>query len=67
VPEDGVSVGKDENNKPILAPEFVHSSFNDKVIVPAGQPVLVKGVKTTSKSGQMRTLIFAAARIVPER
>jgi hypothetical protein len=64
VPDDGVAIGTDENNKPVYAPEFVHSSFNDKVSVPAGQAVLVKGVKTTAKSGQVRTLVFVAARVV---
>jgi type II secretory pathway component GspD/PulD (secretin) len=63
-PDDGIPVGNDENNKPIVVPEFSHSTFNDQVSIPAGQAVLLKGVKTTSKSGQVRMLVFAAARVV---
>jgi type II secretory pathway component GspD/PulD (secretin) len=63
-PDDGVVIGTDENNKPVVAAEFLRSTFHDQVSMPAGQAVLLKGVKTTSKSGQVRVLVFAAARVV---
>jgi type II secretory pathway component GspD/PulD (secretin) len=66
-PDDGVAVGNDENGKPIVVPEFVRSTFNDEVQMPAGQAVLLKGVKSISKSGQVRILVFAAARVVSDR
>jgi type II secretory pathway component GspD/PulD (secretin) len=64
IPEDGIELGKDENGVAIRMAEFVTATLEAQTAVAAGQAVAVKGVKTTSKSGQAQTLVLATARVV---
>ncbi|MFO0843883.1 MAG: hypothetical protein U0797_16050 [Gemmataceae bacterium] len=64
VSDDGVVIGKDESGTPVRAPEFIMSQLKSRVSVPAGQAVAARDVRTTAKSGQGRTLVIAAARVV---
>jgi type II secretory pathway component GspD/PulD (secretin) len=64
VPEDGITLGNDENGRPIIATEFLTSTLNTKLSLSSGQAVAAEGVKTTAKSGQSQTLIVVTARVV---
>lgn len=66
VPEDGPELGKDDNGAPIRISEVVQAVVSSKLALPSGQTVLVKDVKTTSKSGQAQTLVIVGARVVDE-
>jgi type II secretory pathway component GspD/PulD (secretin) len=63
IPADGVVIGTDDKNVPIRASEFVTATLEGKVSVPTGQTVFAKGVKTTSKSEQGRTIVLVSARV----
>jgi hypothetical protein len=64
VPEDGIVLGKDENGQAVRATEFLHAKLATTLAVPSGRAVLARGVTTTAKAGQPRTLIVVAARVV---
>jgi type II secretory pathway component GspD/PulD (secretin) len=62
-PADGVVIGTDDKGAPVRASEFVTATLEGKVSVPPGQTVFAKGVKTTSKSEQARTVVLVSARV----
>jgi hypothetical protein len=64
VPEDGVVLGKDEKGQEVRATEFVSDKLVTTLEVPSGHAVFARGVKTTAKAGQPRTVILVAARIL---
>jgi type II secretory pathway component GspD/PulD (secretin) len=64
VPDDGPVIGKDENGAPVRATDFLLSKLNAKLGVPSGQAVLAKGVKTTSKSGNVQVAMIVTARVI---
>ena len=64
VPEEGVSIGKDENGKPVMATEFVTSTLNDKIDVTSGQARVAEGVKTQAKSGKSHTIVVIGATVI---
>jgi type II secretory pathway component GspD/PulD (secretin) len=61
-PADGVVIGTDDKGAPVRASEIVTATLEGKVSVPPGQTVFAKGVKTTSKSEQARTIVLVSAR-----
>jgi len=63
IPEDGVSIGVDENNKPVFAAEFVMSTLNSKIDVASGQARVAEGVKTDAKSAKAHTIVVVGARV----
>ena len=63
VPEDGVSIGADENNKPVFATEFVVSTLKSKIDVASGQARVAEGVKTDAKSAKAHTIVVVGARV----
>ena len=63
-PEDGVSIGADENGKPIVASEFMESTLMSRLDIPSGTARLAEGVKTAAKSGRAHTLVVVAARVI---
>ncbi len=64
VPEDGVSVGADENGKPVIAPEFLETTLTGKLEIPSGTAREAEGVKTDSKSGKTHSLVVVGARVI---
>ena len=64
VPEDGVSIGADENGKPVVASEFLESTLTSKLDVPSGTARPAEGVKTNAKSGTTHTLVVVGARVI---
>ncbi len=64
VPEDGVSIGADENGKPITATEFYETTLTGKMDIPSGAARLAEGVKTNARSGTTRTLVVIGARVI---
>ncbi|MCI0456472.1 MAG: hypothetical protein L0Z62_05770 [Gemmataceae bacterium] len=64
VPLDGIPLGVDETGVPIRATEFITSRLKTTLNLRSGHAVLAKGVQTTSKSGQERTLVIVTARVV---
>jgi hypothetical protein len=64
VPADGIVLGKDENGQVLRATEFLQAKLATTLAVPSGQAVVARGVKTTAKAGQPRTLIIVAARVL---
>ncbi len=63
-PEDGVSIGADENGKPVFATEFLATTLTSKLDVPSGTARLAEGVKTNAKSGTTHTLVVVGARVI---
>jgi hypothetical protein len=64
VPEDGIELGKDENGGTTYATERFTATLKTKLSLRSEQAILAEGVKTESKSGQARTLIVVAPRIL---
>jgi hypothetical protein len=64
VPNEGLTLGKDEAGKPVYAMEFVTSRLTGKLGVAAGQAVAAEGVQTTTKAGMGQTLVIVSARVV---
>ncbi len=63
-PQNGVALGVDENNIPILASEFLTTSVDARLTLPSGQAVLAQRVKTSGKTGQEMLLVIVTARVV---
>jgi type II secretory pathway component GspD/PulD (secretin) len=61
---DAPVIGNDENKAPIRATETALATAEGKVSVPSGQAVVVQGVKTTGKGGQLQTLVIVTARVL---
>jgi general secretion pathway protein D len=62
-PEDGISLGADENGQAVRATEFVNTKFEGRVTVPSGEAEVAKGVTTHSQSGRGQTLVIVSARL----
>jgi type II secretory pathway component GspD/PulD (secretin) len=64
VPEDGIELGKDEKGASLRATEILTATLKSRVNVRSEHAVVAEGIKTESKSGQARTLIVVAPRIL---
>ena len=64
VREDGAVIGKDENGAVVRATEFVQSSLKGTLNIRSGRALAAQGVTTTGPSGQARTLVIVAARVI---
>jgi hypothetical protein len=62
-PEDGVSVGTDENGQPIPAMETTMAKLDTRLSVRSGQAT-AQAVQTATKGGQEQMFVVVAARIV---
>ena len=64
LPEDGVVIGTDADNKPLRAAEFVHSRLKTRLKLAPGRAVAAEDVTTTSKGGRAQTIVIVTARVV---
>jgi type II secretory pathway component HofQ len=64
VPENGVSLGTDENKQPIPAAEMTTAKLDSKLSVRSGQALAAQVVQTETKAGQEQLFVIVAARIV---
>jgi len=64
VPEDGVTIGTDENSQPIRAEERIAAKLTTRLSVASGQARAAQVVTTSSKSGRAQTFVIVGARIV---
>lgn len=63
VPEDGVSLGADEKGQPVRAEEWITAKLTTKLSVASGRTKAAEVVTTSSKTGQIQTLVIAGARV----
>ncbi len=62
-PNDTVVLGKDENGVPVMATDIISARFAGRLTVASGRAEAADGVKTSSNSGRMQTLIVVTATL----
>jgi hypothetical protein len=63
VPDDSVTLGKDETGAAVRPMDIVTAHFTGKLTVGPGRAVSPEGVQTTSKSGKQQTLVVVTAQL----